>query len=274
MKTKPTSTFRFRNQRSLARIVGVALLSSSALLSACSSSSKPARTATPATRAATETPAATDVTVEASSDSTVAIDSGSRATAVSPAATLVSASPESTTPAVPASDLASPAPTSSVLSATSAETAQSAHSAVLPVDANPITNTATTQTLKIDSVLVENNVDAAGKTADDHLEISLSNAGPVDLGGVEIFYTFADPMTSVTENYYTKLLTDFTVPAYGKRVVHFDSTGQPDHFPVNKFSLYYTDKNALDVTVVASAQGAAVQTTKLQKDAGGAEAAD
>jgi hypothetical protein len=142
------------------------------------------------------------------------------------------------------------------------------------VDANPITNTATAQTLKIDSVLVENNVDAAGKTVDDHLEITLSNAGPANLGGVEVFYTFADPTTKVTENYYTKLPTDFTVPANGKRVVHFDATGLLDHFPVNKFSLYYTDKNALDVTVVASAQGAAVQTTKLQKDAGGAEAAD
>jgi hypothetical protein len=142
------------------------------------------------------------------------------------------------------------------------------------VDANPINNTSTVQSLKIDSVLVENNVDASGATADDHLEIALSNTGATDLGGVEVFYTFTDPTTAVAENYYTKLPSDFTVPAGGKRIVHFDDSGAPDHFPVNKFSLYYTNTNAMDVNVVVSAKGAAVQTATIQKDAGGAEAAD
>ena len=64
------------------------------------------------------------------------------------------------------------------------------------------------------------------------------------------------------------------IPAGGSRVIHFDSTGTPDHFPVNKFSLYYTSINQLDVTVEVSATGAAVQTTTLQKDAGGAEVPD
>ncbi len=145
---------------------------------------------------------------------------------------------------------------------------------VLPVEANPIRNTATAPTLKIESVLVENNVDEAGKATDDHLEITLSNSRPTDLRGIEIFYTFSDPTSNTTENYYTKLPDNFVIPANGKRVAHFDATGQPDHFPVNKFSLYYTDKNELEVKVIASAQGAAVQTTKLKKDAGGAEAAD
>ena len=147
--------------------------------------------------------------------------------------------------------------------------------AVLPVTSNPISNTATADGLHIDSVLVENNVDpTTGKDASDHLEIALSNTSTNTLGGIEIYYTFADPKTGVTENYYTALPADFTIPAGGTRTVHFDDTGATDHFPVNKFSLYYTDTNALDVTVTASAQGVKVQTATITKDEGGAEVAD
>lgn len=148
-------------------------------------------------------------------------------------------------------------------------------SAVLPVTSNPISNTATADGLHIDTVLVENNVDpTTGKDASDHLEIALSNSTGNTLGGIEIYYTFADPKTGVTENYYTPLPADFTIPAGGTRTVHFDDTGATDHFPVNKFSLYYTDTNALDVTVTASAQGVKVQTATITKDEGGAEVAD
>ncbi len=142
---------------------------------------------------------------------------------------------------------------------------------VLPVTINPIANTATAGTLKITSVLVENNIDAAGQTVDDHLEIELKNTGSTDLANVEVFYTFTDPTTQTSESYYAQLPDTFTVPAGGTRVAHFDDTGAPDHFPVNKYSLYYTSTNALDVEVIVSADGAAVQTTTLQKDAGGAE---
>ena len=145
---------------------------------------------------------------------------------------------------------------------------------VLPVANNPITNTSTVQALKIDSVLVENNVDAAGKTTSDHLEIALTNTGTAELTAFEVYYTFTDPTTNVTENYYAQLPASFTIPAGGKRIVHFDNTGAPDHFAVNEFSLYYTDKNAMGVTVTVSAANAATQTTTIQKDAGGVEAAD
>jgi len=145
---------------------------------------------------------------------------------------------------------------------------------VLPVTDNPISNTSTVQALKIDSVLVENNVDAAGKAASDHLELALTNTGSAELTAFEVFYTFTDPTTSTSESYYAQLPTDFTIPAGGKRIAHFDTTGKPDHFPVNEFSLYYTDTNALDVTVTVSATDTAIQTTTLQKDAGGPETAD
>ncbi len=146
---------------------------------------------------------------------------------------------------------------------------------ILPVTSNPIVNTATAATLRIAKVLVENNVDpATGKVANDHLEVELANSGTTDLAGVELYYTFHDPTSGATEHYYAPLPAAFTVPAGGSRTAHFDAAPGTDHFPVNTFSLYYTDKNALEVTVVAGAAGAAVQTTTLNKDAGGAETAD
>lgn len=146
--------------------------------------------------------------------------------------------------------------------------------AVLPVVDNPIVNTSTVQALSIDSVLVENNIDSAGNAADDHLEIALTNTGTATLSVFEVFYSFTDPTTNITENYYVKLPADFTIAAGAQRSVHFDNTGSPDHFAVNDFSLYYTDTNALDVTVTVSAVDSAIQTVTVQKDAGGAETAD
>jgi hypothetical protein len=157
---------------------------------------------------------------------------------------------------------------------TTANSTTSVGGPVLPVAANPIANTSTVQALKIDSVLVENNVDGAGKVTSDHLEIALTNTGGTELKSFEVFYTFTDPASNVSENYYVALPADFTIPAGQVRIAHFDNTGEPDHFPVNEFSLYYSDTNALDVSVTVSAADAAVQTTNLHKDAGGPETAD
>ncbi len=159
-------------------------------------------------------------------------------------------------------------------SATTTTGPTSTGSQVLPVTENPIQNPSTNQVLKIDSVLVENNVDAAGNAADDHLEIALSNTGTTDLSGLEVYYTFADSTAGTTESYYFRLPDSFTIPAGAPRTIHFDNTGALDHFPVNQFSLYYTSTNALDVTVVVSATGAALQTGTVQKDAGGVETPD
>ncbi len=104
--------------------------------------------------------------------------------------------------------------------------------------------------------------------------IALANTGATDLAGFEIFYTFTDPTADATESYYFELPDSFTIPAGGRRIVHFDNTGAPDHFPVNEFSLYSTSLDALDVSVTVSAAGAAPQTATVQKDAGGEETAD
>jgi hypothetical protein len=145
---------------------------------------------------------------------------------------------------------------------------------VLPVRANPITSTSTVQALVIDSVLVENNFDAAGAAASDHLEMALTNSGSEELRAFEVFYTFTDPATQVSESYYLALPDTFTIPAGETRVAHFDNTGAVDHFPVNDFSLFYTDSNALEVSVQVSAVDSATQTSNVRKDAGGAEQAD
>ncbi|WP_395152146.1 hypothetical protein [Ilumatobacter sp.] len=192
------------------------------------------------------------------------------AAAVTAGALTLAACGGSTTTATPAATNASAAGSSPAAGSTAAPNGGQ----ILPVTANPITNTATAQALTIDSVLVENNVDAAGKATDDHLEIALSNTGSTDLNGFEVYYTFNDPTANISESYYTKLPASFTIPAGGTRVAHFDNTGAADHFPVNDFSLYKTSINAQEVTVEVSATEAAAQTATVMKDAGGAETAD
>jgi len=148
-------------------------------------------------------------------------------------------------------------------------------SPVLPIASDPIDNASTVDALQIDSVIVENNVDpATGKTAPDHLEVALSNVGTAELLNIEIYYTFTDTTAGISEGYYTKLPDTFSIPVGGSRVAHFDNSGQPDHFPVNQYSLYYNSTNGLDVEVTVSVPGAAVRTSSVKKDPGGAETAD
>lgn len=165
---------------------------------------------------------------------------------------------------------AGPAGSSASSSAGSASNQQ-----VLPVKTDPINNTATAQTLKITNFMVENNVDpTTNKVVPDHLQIALKNTGATALSGFEVYYTFTDTVTKATESYYTKLPASFSIPANGATTIHFDDSGQPHHFPVNKFDLYHTSKNALTVTAKVSATGAAPQTRTVNKAAGGAETAN
>jgi hypothetical protein len=143
---------------------------------------------------------------------------------------------------------------------------------VLPVPGNPISNTSTAAGLTITKVLVENNVSAdTGKAADDHLEITLANITTKPLDRIAIYYKITDPTKGTTEGYYTKL-DGFRIPPGTSRVVHFDNTGAAYHYPVNKYSLYYTGKNKLRVDVFASSPTAKVATFTVRKDAAGAEA--
>lgn len=143
---------------------------------------------------------------------------------------------------------------------------------VLPIAKNPIANTATAPGLTITKALVENNVSpTTGKAVDDHLEVALKNTSTKPLDQVEIYYKITDPAKNVSEGYHTKL-AGFTIDPGATRVAHFDTTGEPDHFPVNKYSLYYTDKNELVVDITAGAKDVKPATFSVKKDAGGAEA--
>jgi hypothetical protein len=245
MITTPTSKM-LRN-----RLATIALLAGTMALAACSSSTTKATVPT----AAPVTTAAAAPTAAPAGGATTAAPGKATTTLV---ATTAKAATESTAAvANPPASAAAPAGVP-----------------VLPVKENPIKNASTVQALKVESVHVEDNVDAAGKAVHDHLEVTLSNTGKTPLSGVEFYYTYTDATAKVIESYYAKLPDTFIIPAGGKRVAHFDNTGAVDHFPVNKFSVYYTSKNALDGTVVVSATGAAPQTTTFKKDAGGAEAAD
>ena len=134
---------------------------------------------------------------------------------------------------------------------------------------NPIKETNTTAGFTINSIVVENNVDAAAG-APDHLELALANPGATDLTNFDIYYTITDPTTKVIQGYY-RTLPEFTLKAGETKSLHFDNTGQPDHFSVNPNSAYYIDKNQLLVDVTLHTKGFAPQTASVKKDAGDAE---
>jgi hypothetical protein len=143
---------------------------------------------------------------------------------------------------------------------------------ILPVTGNPISRSGTASGLGITKVLVENNVSPdTGKAVDDHLEVVLENTSDKPLDQLELYYKISDPAKKLSEGYYTKL-DGVTIPAGASRTVNFDNTGAKDHFPVNRFSLYYTDKNALVVDVTASSPDLKPATFTAKKDSAGAEA--
>lgn len=143
---------------------------------------------------------------------------------------------------------------------------------VLPVAKNPISNSATAAGLTITKALVENNISPTnGKTVDDHLEFVLKNTSAKPLDQIEVYYKITDPAKAASEGYHS-VLTGVSIKPGATQVVHFDNTGVAGHYPVNKYSLYYLDKNALVVDITASAKGVKPATFTIKKDAGGAEA--
>jgi hypothetical protein len=135
---------------------------------------------------------------------------------------------------------------------------------------NPIKETSTQPGLQINSILVENNVDAHGGGAPDHLELTVANTAVTDLTNFEVYYTIKDLAANEVQAYY-RSLPGFTLKPGETRSLHFDNTGQPDHFSVNPNSIYYTDQNQLMVDVTLHAKGFAPQTASVKKDASDAE---
>ena len=135
---------------------------------------------------------------------------------------------------------------------------------------NPIQESSTTVGFTISGLQVENNTDADGADVADHLEFKVNNSGTTDLTNFDIYYTLTDQTTGAAQGYY-RTLPGFAVKAGEIKTIHFDNTGQPDHFSVNPNSAFYTNLNALTLDVNLNAPGFATQTASVDKDPAGAE---
>ncbi len=135
---------------------------------------------------------------------------------------------------------------------------------------NPIKNTSTKSGIKLTSIMVENNVDAAGNAVSDHLQFTINNLTNQTLSNLETYYTITDTANSKKEGYY-KPLTGITIPAHGSVTVHFDNQSGYGHFPANMHGIYGTALDQLKFSIEASAPGYAVATAQVTKAPGGAE---
>lgn len=158
-------------------------------------------------------------------------------------------------------------PTATGSSATSSTT-------VLPVAVDPIANPATAPGLTVSGVLLEDNKDATGADVSDRLQFTIGNDTAIDVVDPEVFYTMTDAVTGAAESYY-QVLTGLTVPAHGQVNVYFDNSGEPGHFPENKFSIYRSSTHQVDFTVEVSAANLAIATgTGAKSEGTGEQAAD
>jgi hypothetical protein len=152
----------------------------------------------------------------------------------------------------------------------STQTSAAGSTQVLPVAENPIVNTSTKEGLQIVAAMVENNVDpATNKDLSDRLQITLKNTSTETLSDLEIYYQMKDATTQKTEGYYQKL-TGFSLAPGGEGTVFFDNETGASHYPENKFSLYRTSVNEIEVSAAgyAPAVGEAVKAVGTGEKAG------
>jgi hypothetical protein len=124
------------------------------------------------------------------------------------------------------------------------------------------------------SAIVENNVDpATGQAAPDHLEITFTNTINKDISNFTVYYSITDLKTNQKEEYNLNL-DNFILKAGETQIIHIDGENKPNHYPVNKYSLYYLSQDKLKFVVDANSPGYEGQETTVNKDAGGAEQPD
>ncbi|MFZ5710838.1 MAG: hypothetical protein ACOY4T_14355 [Pseudomonadota bacterium] len=139
---------------------------------------------------------------------------------------------------------------------------------------NPIDPSGAPAPFKISDLLVENNVvPGTSKAAPDHLEIAVTNTGSTPLTGFSIYYSFTDKDSGKVESVFRKL-DGFTVPAGGEARINFDDGTVAGHFRANPNSIYITSQAGKVVDVMLKLDGFAPVSAQVQKDKGGAEAAD
>lgn len=139
---------------------------------------------------------------------------------------------------------------------------------------DPISQSGAPAPFAIKEALVENNYDyAAKKDAPDHLELLVTNSAPVEVKDFSLYLTVKDADTGATETYF-KPLPGFTVPASGEARIHLDDGTAAGHFRDNPNGIYHATQSAKVITFELAAAGFAPVTVGVDKDKGGAEAAD
>lgn len=164
-------------------------------------------------------------------------------------------------------------PTSTTASNTTAQT-NGQVSQVVPVSANPITNTSTQAGLSIVNPMVENNTDpVTGNATADRLQFTIKNTSMQTMSNLETYYTMTDTKTHKSENYYQKL-TGITIAPGQSADVFFDNGSGPGHYPENKYSIYRTSTSSVDFTIELSAPGFQPATAHAQKGPGTGDTKD
>ena len=140
--------------------------------------------------------------------------------------------------------------------------------------ANPIDAAGAAAPFAINEALVENNYDfAAKKDATDHLELLVTNSGTTSLTGFSVYYSLKDADTGKIEGTF-RTLDGFSVPAGGEARVHFDDATIAGHYRANPNGIFITSQAAKVFDVMLKANGFAPVSVQINKDKGGAEAAD
>jgi len=129
--------------------------------------------------------------------------------------------------------------------------------------------------LKINEILVENNVDpATWKDASDHLEIFVTNTTNNSISDLTLYYKSTDKKWESNEQSYIVPLTWLTLDSNKKTSISIDISGKPGHFRANPNSMYYLDKNAQKFEIILSAKWINAVKWSVDKDEWWAELAD
>lgn len=134
---------------------------------------------------------------------------------------------------------------------------------------NPINESSNTLLpIKIKDARVEDNATA------DHLEITFTNTGNVELKQFDIYYTITDKLTNKKEAYYEKL-DGLAIKPGETKTIHFDNhVKEAGHFFGNMNGLYGTSKNELIFDVQLHNVGYQPYNFPVKKAKGTAEVAD
>ncbi|GAC1452652.1 MAG: hypothetical protein PVSMB10_09630 [Pseudarthrobacter sp.] len=145
---------------------------------------------------------------------------------------------------------------------------------VLPVTTNPIKVTGSKPGINISNAMAENNTDPqTNAPVADRLQFTLTNSTTAPISGLEVYYTMKDSTIGQTESYYNKL-DGLTLTPGQNTTIYFDNGTGTGHYPENKYSLYRTSTNEVQISVEAAAPGFAPATATATKAKGTGEKID